>query len=185
MTGETANGSGDTTDHDREILRELYVCFDRPAFRLRFEHESNLDELMEAIDDTIAAISTGVKRTRSGLQFGKPVEGKAYLDDPKIRSALNEVVDILSAAKLLYARATAAGYFFNMAQNGRRGVAFHSDHQEEADRVAVMIDEARNRVIEIINNIYRKLGIPELRAYRDAGILREVSWASGSQGPAS
>lgn len=153
----TDNVSTDFSDHDYEIVKELYVCFDRPAFRVRFEHESDLEALMEAIDDTIAAISTGVKRTRSGLQFGKPVEGKAYIEDKGLRAAFDEIVDILSATKLLYAKAKASGYFFI----GARSIAFHSDYQKEANRVAVMIDEARNRVIEIANGIYSNLGMKE------------------------
>lgn len=158
-----ANDSRHLTVHDRKVLRELYGCFDRPAFRVPFEHESDLDALMEAIDDTIAAICTGVKRTRSGLRVGKPVEGKAYLDSPLLRAEFDEAVDTLSAAKILYARARSAGYFFDMSQIGRRGMAFHSEHQEEAARVAVMIDEARNRVIEIVNGIYERLGLPRFR----------------------
>lgn len=175
MIDETENVSIDSSDHDCDILKEFYVCFDRPAFRIRFEHESDLEALMEAIDDTIAAINTGVKRTRSGLQFGTPVEGKAYLDDKGLRTAFDEVVDILSAAKLLYVRAKAAGYFFV----GSRSIAFHRDYQEEANRVAVMIDEARNRVIEIVNGIYTKLAMrkfsfietPE-RYEEGAGVLK-------------
>lgn len=146
---------------DEVILKELYVCFDRPAFRIPFEHEADLNALMEAIDDTIAAINTGVKRTRSGLPFGKLTKGKAYLKDDEIRALLDEVVDSLSMAKVLYAQARAAGYFFDMSQIGRKGIAFHGNHNEEATKVAVMIDETRNRVIEIVNRIYRDIGLRE------------------------
>jgi hypothetical protein len=162
MADETAKGTPHLSPHDQELLRELYVCFDRPAFRVPFEHEADLDALIEAIDDTIAAINTGVKRTRAGVVFGKPVGGKAYVDDRGLRAALDQIVEILGMAKLLYARARAAGYFFDMAQIGRHGIAFHSDHQEDAMRVAVMFDEERNRVIEIANGLYKGLGLPEL-----------------------
>ena len=87
--------------HDLAILKSLYVCFDRPAFRMRFEHESDLDALIQALDDTIAAINTGVKKTRDGIVFGEPSVGKAYLENLDLRAAFDGIVETLSAAKFL------------------------------------------------------------------------------------
>lgn len=151
----------DISEHDFAILKSLYGCFRRPAFRIKFEHEEDLDNLRQALDDTIAAINTGVKKTRDGTVVGKIPEGEAYLESSELQAALDEVVELLSDAKLLYSRAWAAGYFFDLSTIGRRGIAFDRDHQDEATRVAVMIDEARNRALEIVNRIYRQIGMRE------------------------
>lgn len=148
--------SSEFSPHDKETLRALYVCFDRPAFRVNFEHESDLEALIAALDDTIAAINTGVTKHRDGTVFGRAVEGKAYFDDVNLRESFDEIVDTLTGAKILYAHAKRSGFFFGQSPY----IAFHRDHPEAA-RVALAIDEARNRALEIANDIYRRLGMPE------------------------
>jgi hypothetical protein len=147
----------DLNTHDREMLHEFYSCFDRPAFKVNFKHESDLEALIMAIDDTIAAINTGIKVRRDGVQFGKAVDGKSYFNNKELHKAFNEIVDILTEIKILYTKAKDAGFFYF----DRRWVAFHSAHSEEASKVAVLIDEARNKVLEIANQIYVQLGYRE------------------------
>jgi hypothetical protein len=155
--------------HDEEMLREFYVCFDRPAFNVNFEHESDLNALIAAIGDTIAALSTGVKIRRDSVQFGKPVEGKVYFENDELRREFDEIVDILSGIEILYAHARMAGYFFD----GPHGVAFHRDHQKGADRVALLVDESRNRVLEIVNGVYASEG------YREFEYIRSPEYYDG------
>ncbi len=169
MTDKKATAAAGLSQHDLEMLREFYVCFDRPAFKINFEHEANLEDLMAALADTIAALSTGVKTLRGVIPFGKPVEGKAYFESSKIRDAFDEIVDILSGAQILYAHAKAAGYFYGQPP----WIAFHQDHQEEANRVALLIDEARNRALEIANQVYRPLG------YREFPYIRSPEYYHG------
>lgn len=169
MTDKKPVTTAGLSQHDLEMLREFYVCFDRPAFKIKFEHESNLDATMAALADTIAALSTGVKTLRGVIPFGKPVEGKAYFESSKIRDAFDEIVDILSGARILFAHAKEAGYFFGQSPR----IAFHQDHQEEASRVALLIDEARNRALEIANQVYRSLG------YREFPYIRSHEYYDG------
>ena len=148
-------GKDDCSESDKKMATEFYVCFDRPAFRQNFKHESDLDALMAALDDTIAAINTGVKKRRDGIIFGNKVKGKAYFEDQYLRKAFDKIVDLLSEAKTCYAEARQAGYFFE----GRFGLAFHHDHSKEAIRVAVKIDELRNKALEIANEVYVNMGM--------------------------
>ena len=143
--------------HDRKMLHEFYSCFDRPAFKVNFKHESDLEALITAIDNTIAAINTGVKVRRDGVKFGKTVDGKSYFNNERLHKAFNEIIEILTEIKILYAKAKDAGFFYFDS----RWVAFHSAHSEEASRVALLIDEARNKVLEIANQIYVPLGYRE------------------------
>lgn len=163
------------SEHDRKMLISFYVCFDRPAFRENFEHETDLNALIDAIDDTIAAINTGVKKRRDGIVFGEATDGKAYFESKELRKVFDCVVNLLSEAKFLYFEAKGAGYFFDMSLIGRVGIAFHSAHTQEAQRVAVMIDELRNRVLETINNIYVLLGMEKFPYIKTSDYARKLA----------
>lgn len=145
--------------NDLEMARSLYVCFDRPAFQQNFEAHTDLDALIAALDDTIAAINTGVKKRRDGIVFGKPTEGKAYFENMELRKAFEQIVSLLSEAKNTYAKARTAGYFFDLRSIGREGLAFHSNHQDKAIAVAVRVDSLRNQVLKIANQIYTRIGM--------------------------
>lgn len=151
--GVTAGPEADKSDE--EVVEDLYGCFNRPAFRDSFEHESDLEALMVAFDDTIAAINTGVKKTRDGIVFGTAGKGKAYFDNPELYSAFDQIVTLLGEAKTLYSKAKEAGYFFFGV---RSGAAFHGDYQGEAAWVAIKIDELRNDALKIANRVYEQMG---------------------------
>ncbi len=93
------------SSHDRRMLKEFYVCFDRPAFRVNFLHESNLDDLDKGLEDTIAALNTGIKKRRDGIVFGKASDGKVYFENQDLRKAFDEIVTYLTEARILYADA--------------------------------------------------------------------------------
>jgi hypothetical protein len=141
---------------DEETLKALYVCFDRPAFQRSFENETGFEYLMIAIDDTIAAINTGITKRRDGIVFGQPVKGKAYFDSDDLRDYFDKIVRLLTEVKFIYEQAVRSGYFFE--QSGRV-LAFHRDHTSEAVVVAVKIDELRNEVLVITNSVYEPLGM--------------------------
>jgi hypothetical protein len=164
---------------DEETLRELYACFDRPAFRMTFEHETDLEALMVALDDTIAAINTGVKRRRDGVVFGHAVKGKPYFESNHLRDSFDRVVMLLTEAKSVYEEAVHSGCFFDLdsylvfslegrppiQQNAagsphrRRQIAFHASHQDAAIAAALKIDELRNQVLAVANSVYARLGM--------------------------
>jgi hypothetical protein len=145
---------------DIQRAREFYVCFDRPAFRQNFEAHTDIEALMAAIDDTIAAINTGVLKRRDGVTFGTPVKGRAYFDSHYLKKAFGTLVDLLSEVKNTYLNAKNSGYFFDLSSIGRSGLAFHQNYQDEAINVAVVIDDLRNKTLRIANEVYAHLGIP-------------------------
>lgn len=51
---------------DQQIIAELAVCFDRPAFTTPFHREVNIPHFEKAITDTIEVLNTGVHRLRDG-----------------------------------------------------------------------------------------------------------------------
>ena len=156
--------------HDREMLREFYGCFDRAAFKVNFEHESDLDATVAALADTVAALGTGIKTRRDGVLFGKTVEGKAYFESRALRVVFDEIVDVLCGVQILYSHAKAAGFFFVRSPTS---IAFHSDHSREAARVALLVDEARNRVLELVNQVYVPFG------YREYAYIRSPEYYDG------
>lgn len=80
------------SSEDVQRAEALYVCFDRPAFRQNFEAHTDIVGLMQAIDDTIAAINTGVFRRRDGLAFGHDISGRGYFDSKYLREAFGDIV---------------------------------------------------------------------------------------------
>jgi hypothetical protein len=148
----------DFSSADIEMAEAFYVCFDRPAFQDNFESEGNLNDLMDALDDTIAAINTGVKKRRDGNLFGIEVKGKAYFKNQYLRDSFSKIVRILSETKKLYKKAKDHGYFFDLSTVGRSGLAFHQDYIFEAIKVAVLIDDLRNKALGIANDVYSHMG---------------------------
>jgi hypothetical protein len=163
---ETLNSdSKQISSSDKEIIRNFYSSFDRPAFRIPFVDEADLDTLIEAIDDTIATINTGVKKRRDGIVFGTATEGKSSIVDRNIRKKFDEIVDLLSQVKTLFVQAEAAGWFWRDSPPTSK--AFNLAHRANAIKLAVTIDEIRNKVITIANNVFTEMGLepfPPIRA---------------------
>ena len=159
------------SEHDMSMLKEFYVCFDRPAFCVNFLHESDLDALDKALADTIAALNTGIKKQTDGTVFGKHTEGKVYFDNEDLRKAFGEIVSCLTQARILYAEAKNSGFFFP----GMSGYAFHRDHQEAAIKVAVVVDEVRNRALEVANGVYAKLKMQKFPYIQTADNYKSIA----------
>lgn len=142
---------------DKRIAREFYGCFDRHAFRQPFLHETDLEALADALDDTIAALSTGVKRTRKGDVFGARGPGKAYIKSAKLRKAFDEIVNSLSQAKDCYCQAKREGLFEPGVWQGKPLVSFDVGRLDEACRVAARIDDLRNQALVSANDVYKQM----------------------------
>jgi hypothetical protein len=157
--GDSKSGNLTLSPEDKERAIAFYDCFDRPAFRQNFEGHTDLEGLIEAIDDTIAAINTGVKKRRDGITFGIPVTGRAYFQDDYLRDAFGKIVELLIHVRDTYRQAKDSGYFFDLSSIGRSGLAFHQSHKEEAINVAVVIDDLRNKALQIANKVYSHFGL--------------------------
>jgi len=153
----------------------LYDVFDRPAFRDKFEAHTDLKGLMEAIDDTIAAINTGTKKRRDGIVYGSRIKGRAYFEDPQLREAFGTIVELLGHCKDAYRNAQSAGYFFDLSTIGRSGLAFHQAHQNEAISVAVVMDDLRNKALKIANEVYKRFGMAPFPYIQTPGRYKDLA----------
>lgn len=93
---------------DKEILRQLVTCFQRPAFTTPFQQESSLPDFKKAITDTIEAINTGVYRLRDGTVIQKRASVFELRDDG-IRQEVIGVVRQLEALRAKYDQLLASG----------------------------------------------------------------------------
>lgn len=70
---------------DQEALAQMAAVFDRPAFRTPFGEESSLPAFQKAIEDTIAALNTGIWRTRGGEPIRR-IPSLHHLRDPGVKA---------------------------------------------------------------------------------------------------
>ncbi|MCK5748868.1 MAG: hypothetical protein KAH44_21825 [Oricola sp.] len=88
---------------DDETLHMMAAVFDRPAFRTPFMAESNLPAFQQAIEDTIAALNTGVWRTREGAEIRR-IPSLHHVHDMHVRAGLAKVVRELDEVRRLFKR---------------------------------------------------------------------------------
>jgi hypothetical protein len=88
---------------DAEIVRQLLISLDRPAFRTPFYMESSLSQFRAAITEAIATINTGT------TSYGKQLPSKSALKSPALRAELDSIV-----GQLVIVRAT----FDNFLKSG-------------------------------------------------------------------
>ena len=74
---ETGKENGLTTD--REIIKFLVYCFDRPAFRDPISQEGRMEDFdKKQFEDTIIALNTGILRIE-GWKYIKKIRRKNHL----------------------------------------------------------------------------------------------------------
>jgi hypothetical protein len=86
---------------DDQALAMLARAFDRPAFRTPFQQESNLPAFLQAIEDTIRVLSTGIWQTREGVEIHR-LPSLHHIRDPSARSALELTVRELDHLRRRY-----------------------------------------------------------------------------------
>ncbi len=130
------------------MLDFYYPCFDRAAFRIPFLLEVPKD-MIEAIEDTIFALGTGIRKTKSGLiiERGRP---KAEFESEVLRNCFDTISDHLQDIKIVYEVGSSTGQL-----DVRSGVIIGKD-----PAVPAIIDGKRNLVLETLNEVYSGLGRP-------------------------
>lgn len=93
---------------DEEALRLMAPIFDRPAFHTRFQEESSLPGFLQAIEDTIGALNTGIWRTRDGTEIRR-IPSIHHLRDPGRRAQLSAVSRALDDLRRRFKRGLANG----------------------------------------------------------------------------
>jgi hypothetical protein len=76
---------------DDEALQLMAAVFDRPAFRTPFHQESSLPAFLQAIEDTIGALNTGIWRTREGDEIRR-IPSWHHVRDPRMQGHVREAV---------------------------------------------------------------------------------------------
>jgi hypothetical protein len=79
-----------------EIVHLLLACLDRPAFRTPFHMESSLPQFRTAIAESIRTINAGT------TSDGKQLPSKFSIADPKVRNALDQIVQQLVAIRAFF-----------------------------------------------------------------------------------
>lgn len=80
------------SDHD--ALEQMAAVFQRPAFQTRLERESSLPTFLTAIEDTMAAINTGIWRTCEG-DVTRRIPSVHHLRDPRAKSNVMRAAQIV------------------------------------------------------------------------------------------
>ena len=154
---ETGKESGLTTD--REIIKFLVYCFDRPAFRDPISQEGRMEDFDKALEDTIIALNTGILRTRDGSILRKS-EGKSSVNNEEWREKLNVIGDMLSALRRRLKIAKAAGAYSTYGE-GEVMYCF-SDRQ-----LGEWFDSTREEIVKILSSICEEMGMPGLHFPRN------------------
>jgi hypothetical protein len=79
---------------DSDILTIMAAVFDRPAFHTPFHLESSIPAFQRAIEDTIAALNTGVWRTREGSEIRR-IPSLHHLRDPRAKAKVVQTVQLI------------------------------------------------------------------------------------------
>jgi hypothetical protein len=132
--------------HDRAMLEFFYPCFDRAAFRIPFLVEVPR-EMIQAIEDTISALGTGIRKTRGGIIIdrGRP---KAEFESEALRACFDGISGHLHDIMIVYELASSTNQL-----DVRTGAIIARDKA-----IPAIIDGKRNLVLKALNEVYSSLG---------------------------
>ncbi|WP_238890031.1 hypothetical protein [Achromobacter insuavis] len=133
---------------DDDALQLMSAVFDRPAFRTPFQQESSLPAFQQAIEDTIAALNTGVWRTRDGDEIRR-IPSIHHLRDTRIRSVLEQVVRQVDALRRIFVVRLREGAIKHCGCSQPDCPTYTLTH-----RVADELDEARRKILTTFRSVY-------------------------------
>ncbi|WP_246684911.1 hypothetical protein [Mesorhizobium sp. B2-7-1] len=79
---------------DEESLAQMAAVFDRPAFRTPFFRECSLHAFQQAVEDTIAALNTGLWRTREGEDIRR-IPSVHHLRNPVAKRHVTRAIQLV------------------------------------------------------------------------------------------
>lgn len=79
---------------DIDALEQMAVVFQRPVFQTCFQEESSLPAFQTAIEDTIAALNTGVWRTREGETIRR-IPSLHHLRNPQVKAKVRKASELV------------------------------------------------------------------------------------------
>lgn len=142
-------------DNDKEIIRFVAKCFDRPSFQDRFIQERRIEDFDKAIEDTITAINTGSLKNRDGknLAMGR---GKTELSSSIYRKEMDNIVKLLRKIRKIYLEKVNSGEIHLSPRISPEGKRFYCINNQE---LADWFDEMRREVLKKVNFLLEKEGI--------------------------
>lgn len=151
-----AAGASSSASDDRARVAFLRQAFDRPAFQDPFEVEGSIENLDQALADTVTALNTGAIRSRDGvvLQAG---EGKSFVENSDWRAALDAIVILVRSLRQRLQIARRTHELHLGPPHG--GLQFYAFNDRE---LADWVDATRGQVLHLFNDVCRAAGVPEL-----------------------
>jgi hypothetical protein len=138
-------------------LMLVRTAFNRSAFTTRLEVEDSGDDMVQALSDTRAAITTGVLNDRKGRRIGRAPIGVDQFNEVT-KANLEEAVRLLDAARQRYRQADKS----RALHSNRRGVFLHGLDGKAAERE---IDSLRASAVDEVNVALRAAGLEPLSNY--------------------
>lgn len=86
---------------DNEALAQMAVVLQRPAFQTRFQEECSLPAFQTAIEDTIAALNTGLWRTREGETIRR-IPSLHHLRDLNIKAKVKKTSELIDKLRRVF-----------------------------------------------------------------------------------
>ncbi len=137
---------------DRSVLELWRAAFDRSAFKGPYTWHSDQKRFKEAIELTIQCVNTGVLQNRKGTVLGT-AKAKAQIKSPEFR-AVGDTVE----RKL----------------NRIRQLIPESGSLPQDAKIIEAMDQERGQIVETLNAIWKKAGLPLLPSPADAATLDDV-----------
>jgi hypothetical protein len=165
---------------DSDLLRQHRKIFDRPAFRVSCTRELSVRELLEAIDDTNAAINTGSLYSRSRNLLGS-FSSRSEYRLLEFRSTFDRISFILTNLKRTVVEFQDLFHQLNPSYSDRQDFCAYlsacgllwlfgsSLHELERDGVRELvgymdrIDSLRNEILCELNVLLKRCGLDTLR----------------------
>ena len=132
---------------DAEALNLIGRAFDRPAFRTPFMIESYLPAFLQAIEDTIGALNTGVWKTRDGVEIRR-IPSLHHIRDVHIRGELQQTVRALDALRRLFKRGLDEGRIKHCPCGQPDCPTFMVEHSAAAE-----LDRERTQLLDRLGRI--------------------------------
>jgi hypothetical protein len=127
---------------DDEALKLIAPIFDRPAFYTRFQEESSLPAFLQAIEDTIGALNTGMWRMRDGTDIRR-IPSLHHIRSGSRRTQLSAVSRGLDDLRRRFKRSLADGSIRHCACGQDDCPVFMIDPV-----AAEQLDEARRHILD-------------------------------------
>lgn len=133
---------------DAEALSMMAPVFDRPAFRTPFQQESSLPAFLQAIEDTIAALNTGIWRTREGSKIRR-IPSVHHLRDPKLRAGVAKVVHHVDELRRIFVGGMRDGRIRHCGCGDPNCPVFMISHG-----IDIELDTARSRALDAFRSVH-------------------------------